>query len=157
MLQENLTKIRKSKGLTQTDLAERCGFSRNSIVNWETGKREPKIGDIKKLAEALEVSPNDLLDDNSDGQIHLQMSFSQSKGLAYWGGIVDEARKVAQSEDLQEIRLITPLLRSALDILIFVQEKYTHDNSSVSSGVSAFNGSNSSYKGNTMNVGATTV
>ena len=156
---KKIRELRRAKGWTQNDLAERSGYSRSSIINWETGKRAPRTVDIEQLAITLGVSPSDFLNDGSSGnnQVVLQNATethnNQDDVFAYWGGVLDNARKVAKSKDIQEIALITPLLRSALGILLSAQEhEYTADD--VVSGVSAFNGNHSSYNGNTVSVGA---
>lgn len=56
-----LITARKSKGLTQLQLAELTGFSRASIINWENGLRSPTVTDLQKLASALGVSADELL------------------------------------------------------------------------------------------------
>ena len=122
MLGERLIRLRKAKKFTQTDLAELCGVSRNSIVNWETDKREPKISDIQKLAEVLDVSPNDLIGAESHIQ-HTQHVKSASQGeqditdFAYWGGIVNNVRKLLVRGDEREILSITPLIKLAYEML----------------------------------------
>ncbi|WZU02649.1 helix-turn-helix domain-containing protein [Erysipelothrix sp. D19-032] len=40
---KKLKDARKSIGLTQSQLAEKTGFSQNTISNWENGVREPRI------------------------------------------------------------------------------------------------------------------
>ena len=73
MIKDKLATIRKSKGWTQNDLAERSGYSRSSIINWETGKRAPRTVDIERLAIALGVSPSDFLEvgnSNDNQEIH---------------------------------------------------------------------------------------
>lgn len=54
---ENMKQIRQEKGFTQQDIANAIGVSQNAIYNWETGKREPPIDTIEKIANALGVSP----------------------------------------------------------------------------------------------------
>lgn len=66
MLNEKLRQYRKARGWTQDDLAERSGFSRSSIINWESGKRAPRSVDIDKLAIVLGVQPRNLIDDAPD-------------------------------------------------------------------------------------------
>lgn len=57
----NIRNKRISRGLSQFTLAEETGLSRSTIINYETGRREPRAGDIAKLAAALNVTPNELL------------------------------------------------------------------------------------------------
>ena len=45
---------RKAAGLTQEELAERIGTSSVAVAQWETGRRNPKMGTVSKLAAALD-------------------------------------------------------------------------------------------------------
>ena len=58
----NLAKIRKSKGLTQTELATLSGVPRVSIARYETGKVSPNVRVLERLAKALNVPIDDLVD-----------------------------------------------------------------------------------------------
>lgn len=59
---DRLAELRKQKGWTQTDLAERMGVEQPTIGRWERGNREPDIGQILALAQHLGVEPGLLLD-----------------------------------------------------------------------------------------------
>lgn len=52
--------IRKSKKLTQKDLAKLTGFKQNTISNHENGKRQLDELDIRTYAKALNVTPQAL-------------------------------------------------------------------------------------------------
>lgn len=56
-----LLEVRKSKRLTQTELADLAKVSRQAITNWERGYREMSIPNAKKLAKALECSIDDIV------------------------------------------------------------------------------------------------
>lgn len=58
---EWLRTIRKKSGLSQEDLAEKAGFSRSYYTEIETGKRNISLLNLHRLAEALGVTPADLL------------------------------------------------------------------------------------------------
>lgn len=49
----NIKNLRKAAGLTQKQLGEKLGISFQSIAQWETGKRIPKIETLRKIAAAL--------------------------------------------------------------------------------------------------------
>ena len=59
---EKIRAIRKSKGITQKDLAIAMGVSASMIGQYEVGIRSPKIETLKKIAQALGVDVNALLD-----------------------------------------------------------------------------------------------
>ena len=58
---ERLIELRKERGLTQKELAEKTGVSEKAVSKWETGRGFPDTGLILPLAEALQVSVNELL------------------------------------------------------------------------------------------------
>lgn len=60
---ENIRKIRKEKGLTQSELAKKIGMSYQQIGQYEKGKRQPKIETIDKIATALGVRIVDITRD----------------------------------------------------------------------------------------------
>ena len=51
---EHLRELRQKRGLTQVDLAERCGFPQARISELERGGRTPNLVTIIRLALALE-------------------------------------------------------------------------------------------------------
>lgn len=58
---ETIVLLRKEKGMTQKDLADKLGVTDKVVSRWETGKNYPDIETLKKLAEVLDVSVNELL------------------------------------------------------------------------------------------------
>lgn len=60
---ENIRKIRKEKGMTQSELAKKIGISYQQIGQYEQGKRNPKIETIDKIATALGVRIVDITRD----------------------------------------------------------------------------------------------
>jgi transcriptional regulator with XRE-family HTH domain len=59
---ENVLRIRQSRKLSQENLAERAGIHRTQITLIETGRRQPRIETVLKLAGALEVSMESLFE-----------------------------------------------------------------------------------------------
>lgn len=56
-----LREIRERNGLSQSDLADKTGFQPSAISHFETGKREPSFENLKRLANALNVSTDFLM------------------------------------------------------------------------------------------------
>ena len=56
-----LREVRESQFLTQGELAERSGVSRQTINRLEGGEIEPRFKTIRQLAQALGVEPRRLI------------------------------------------------------------------------------------------------
>ena len=56
-----LKELRKEKKLTQTELASKLDISQKSYSNWESGKAEPTLDNIIKLANILNTTTDFLL------------------------------------------------------------------------------------------------
>ena len=56
----NLKELRKAKGITQTELAERLGIKRTTVSMWEMNASSPTARMIPALAAALECSIDEL-------------------------------------------------------------------------------------------------
>ena len=62
-LSEKITKLRKISGLSQEDLANKVGVSRQSVYKWEAGENYPDYEKLGAIAKLFNVSFNTLLDD----------------------------------------------------------------------------------------------
>lgn len=58
---EKLQELRKSRGLTQQELAEALYVSRTAISKWESGRGYPSIDSLKEISGFFSVSIDDLL------------------------------------------------------------------------------------------------
>lgn len=58
----NLRKLRNSKKITMTELANVCGIEYRQVADIELGKINTSISTVKALALALHLSPKDLFD-----------------------------------------------------------------------------------------------
>jgi transcriptional regulator with XRE-family HTH domain len=55
-----IAQIRKGLGMTQAELAERCGTTQQQIARIETGAVDPRVSTVRRIAEALNVEPGTL-------------------------------------------------------------------------------------------------
>ena len=58
---ENLKAARLQAKMTQKEVAEAIGVAKSTYSQYESGKREPGIHGIKKIAKVLNVSPDVLI------------------------------------------------------------------------------------------------
>ena len=61
MLNENIKKLRKAKGLSQEELALKLNVVRQTVSKWENGLSVPDAGMLISLAEELDTSVSALL------------------------------------------------------------------------------------------------
>ncbi|MBE6815309.1 MAG: helix-turn-helix transcriptional regulator [Ruminococcaceae bacterium] len=64
-LYEKITLYRKKNGLSQEELAEKIGVSRQAVSKWETGDALPEITKLKALADTFNVTVDFLLDEET--------------------------------------------------------------------------------------------
>ena len=63
-LGQSLVKIRKDNNLSQEQLAESLGVSRQAISKWESGVAYPEMEKIIQLCNKFELNIDDLLPDD---------------------------------------------------------------------------------------------
>ena len=74
MFKDNLVELRKIHDLSQEELADKIGVSRQTLSKYETGESLPDIEKCKLLADVFGVSIDDLLNYDSNS--------NESMGLA---------------------------------------------------------------------------
>lgn len=71
MFKDNLVQMRKILQLTQEDVAEKLGVTRQSVAKWEAGDSVPDLDKCKQLADIFGVSLDDLANYESDDNLGL--------------------------------------------------------------------------------------
>ncbi len=56
-----IASLRKDKGMTQLELAERMGVTDKAVSKWERGLSYPDVGSLPALAQILGVSVDELM------------------------------------------------------------------------------------------------
>ncbi len=63
---KNILKLRKKQGLSQEQLAEKMGVTRQTISNWELGESSPDLKQAKELSKIFNISLDKLVDNIED-------------------------------------------------------------------------------------------
>ena len=82
---QRLRDLRKKAGLSQAKLAEFVGVSLLTIFRWENTERQPRLEEIKKIAEILHVNESELLNGPAVNNWELRLVVSKTNE----GGTVD--------------------------------------------------------------------
>ena len=88
-LGENILKLRKQNGLSQEQLGEQIGVTRQTISNWELNETTPNPEQLKALSKVLSVSLDELLDNEVEGV--LMKKVSNTEQLA---GIINKGLRI---------------------------------------------------------------
>ncbi len=123
--------LRKRKGLTQKELAEAIPTSFSTFRRWENDIHTPNLKELSRLTEILDVSANEFIEDNDTSE-HIKskeniqsnngINHAQFISMSYWGEVLDNMRKLAQSKNINEISLIYPLVKSGCEMLAQVKD-----------------------------------
>ena len=84
---QNLRRLRLRRNMKQEDLAEQMHVSRQTVSGWETGRRQPDLETLKKLAEVLDVDIHELIYGNKPGQYPQFQRKYRIRTAAYGGTI----------------------------------------------------------------------
>ena len=71
MFKDNLVQMRKLQQMTQEDIADKLGITRQSVAKWEAGESIPDLDKCKQLAEIFGVSLDDLANYESEENMGL--------------------------------------------------------------------------------------
>ena len=61
MISANLNTLRRQRGYSQEEVAEKIGVSRQAVAKWERGETVPDLDNTMALAELYGVSLDDLV------------------------------------------------------------------------------------------------
>ena len=67
-LQENIYQLRKSKGMSQEELAEKVGVTRQAVSKWEMGASVPELDTLVALANCFGVTTDYMLSEDAPQQ-----------------------------------------------------------------------------------------
>ncbi len=75
----NLQELRKSRHLTQQELAEQVGFSDKSISKWELGKAVPSVDILIEFASFFGVSVDYIITEREPGEVQKSLNETVKK------------------------------------------------------------------------------
>jgi transcriptional regulator with XRE-family HTH domain len=68
LIGQSIKKYRENKNVTQSELAQWLGVSRQAISMWEAEKRELKVNTLRKIAKVFGVSVDQILKTSSNNE-----------------------------------------------------------------------------------------
>lgn len=88
IIAKNLIALRKNKGLTQVELAEKLNYSDKAISRWEHGETLPDVNVLYELCTFYEITMNDLVNEDYDPLEKAPENDKNAKLYRVWLGIL---------------------------------------------------------------------
>lgn len=76
-LADRLCEYRRKSGLSQDELAEKVGVSRQAVSNWERGEKSPDTDNLIKLASVYNVTIDEML--LGDGEVRINQEETKTE------------------------------------------------------------------------------
>ena len=116
MFGEKMKTRREELGITQEQVAERLGVSRNTVSRWETGERNAKDETKKKIAALLRTTVADLMNDNDFQPFTVTSDVAnQEDTIAKMTSLLRLAVKNKDTMSNNDKQLLKSLLRYGID------------------------------------------
>lgn len=131
-----IASLRATRGMTQEDLALKLGYSKQTVSNWETGLKTPRMGAIQKIADFFNVNKSYIIEGaNPDDDIKISdmIEFYRKKNnltVSQLGEKLDKpestisdwitGNKIPSADDLNKL---TQVFNIPIDVLIFGETK----------------------------------
>ena len=58
----NIKKLREQHNISQAELAQIAGVSNKAVSTWETGRNEPRMGALQKIADYFDIRKSDIIE-----------------------------------------------------------------------------------------------
>lgn len=78
---QRIKKIRANQGLTQEQFGKLLGVSKTTIYEWERGLHYPDNKNLKKLADFMDLTPDELAYNSFDYEVWVDFGEGQTKKL----------------------------------------------------------------------------
>ena len=108
---ERIKRIRQQRGLSQDQLAELASLNRVTIAKYESGKVEPGAQSLGRIADALEVSADDLLGRSDQGAVMSEDDIMQLRER-FRGSESRELFSAIRKASPEHLRAVTAMLRA---------------------------------------------
>ena len=133
---ENLKMLRKQAGMSQEQLAEKLGVSRQAVTKWETGAGIPDIENIMAISMLFDISIDDLLSNERDSKKVVETEYlyesiteydideSKHYDMKLEGAKIDDIRKRIDIDVKRKNGATEAMAKSEIDIFVQIPVQY---------------------------------
>ena len=132
VINERIEALISSNRFSKTEISARLGIGYSTLWRRLNGERNVNLDFLSELAEVLGTTVSYLIGETDNPErvkienVSHPVSIEKSRvelqtrntvSYAYWGGVVDEARKVVERGNMREISSVESLLKLAYEII----------------------------------------
>lgn len=119
-----ITELRKQKGMTQQDLADKMGVTDKAVSKWERDLSCPDIHTITRLSEVLEVSVEELMQTTNKPKKNMgSLMDTIFKGVALAMGIGTTVLLILNEIESREALILLGIGLSSLSVSLLDNKK----------------------------------
>lgn len=120
---KRISEFRKSKDMTQYELADKLSISFQAVSNWERGNSMPDISKLPELAEIFGVTIDDIIGHNNT-VLHDVISSQSPNANEYSDADISEAAYLLKPSQIEDILINTDYHPRVLStVLPFLSDK----------------------------------
>ena len=108
---KRLARVRKEKGMTQSDVAEKLGVSFQAVSSWERGETSPEVEKLAEIAAVYHVSLDWLLTGKSETSVCIDFQDSLSDRLFDENRMYTYVKTYANLKKLTQTAKVLPYAR----------------------------------------------
>ena len=114
---QRLARLRKEKGLTQEEVANKIVISPQAVSKWENGNSEPDLNTLNQLADIFDVSVDELLGRENK---EIKEDKEQAKEEETVQETADEVVKVKTNKKVNKVSIIVSSILGGLCLIGYI-------------------------------------
>ena len=94
-LGQNIKNLRLHYGLLQKDIAVIAGVSNRTVLAWEKGRIEPRMGSIQKLVDHFGIKKSDIIEPSETNEFYMivEVNSEEKELLTSYRALSSEGKK----------------------------------------------------------------
>lgn len=105
LISDNISFLRKYHKLSQEDMAERIGVSRQTIAKWENGDSIPDLENSNRIAELFNVSLDELVNYQTEEE---NIPIAPKGRYAFGAVVMDEEGRITLPQKARDVFKLKP-------------------------------------------------
>lgn len=98
---DNIKRLLKEKGISQTELAKIAGVSESTVGKWVLEKATPRMGPIQKISDYFRIPKSYILEEDSQDSLKVPVSRYRHFDIPISAGLPDHVAAVTDADTIE--------------------------------------------------------